>query len=455
MADNDQEANDINNIVGCILTVKVVEAEGLVAADRGGFSDPYAKLSFEQQKKQTKVIKQTLEPKWNETFEFEISDPAASLLIELYDHDLIGSHDFLGSVHIPVALLVVEVLRDEWHELQPRAFRDDVVSGRLHLQILAANKQNGKEDTSGLECYPWIDLSRFRQIAKRREHHTFRVYFCSSYVDFQDEFKALHQDVFPKIKAHCESRGYTFTPVDMRNGFDERTDKLYMYNPHTARICFEEIEHCRKISPRVNFFAIIGDRYGCSSLPTTLDKNELMAIRGSINDDVINEGTDTLREIQLLLETWYILDENQVPSRFILRSEVQGVSAHAPVGTDKHNEWIRISSIMFKTLKEKSKKILAPLRQHKYHVSLLEQEITLGLLLPDDAHEHVHCVVRGLANLRVVNPQSAKFVDIKGRHCDCLDDGIKEIRLDMIDEERRNRLNELKVVKNISYFIQI
>ena len=437
--------NGINDVVGCILTVKVIEATGLVAADRGGYSDPYALVSFEQQRKQTKVIKKTLNPTWNETFEFEISDPAATLLVEIYDHDLIGSHDFLGSVHISVALLVVEVLWDEWHELQPRAFRDDIVSGRLHLQTLAAKKRDGKEDSTGLECHPWIDLARFRLPAKRREHHTFRVYFSSSYVDFQEEFKALHADVFPKIKMHCESKGYTFTPVDMRNGLDDQMDKMYMYDPHIARLCFAEIEHCRNISPRVNFFAFLGDRYGCSCLPVTLDKNEMMAIRGSVNDDVISDGTSKSKEIQQLLETWYILDENQIPSRFTLRSEFQGVSAYCAPGTQKHNEWIKIRSTLFDILREKSRKLLASLRQHKYFVSLLEQEITLGLLLPEDVQEHAHCIIRGLANLRVVNPQSAKFVDIKTRCCDCMDDGIKEIRLDMIDEERRERLNDLKV----------
>jgi hypothetical protein len=446
MADKDSDVNDgINNIIGCLLTVRVIEATGLVAADRSGVSDPYVRITFEQQKKQTKVIKKTLAPVWNETFEFEITDPASTASFEIYDHDLIGAHDFLGAVYIPVALMAVEVLRDEWHELQPRAFRNDIVSGRLHLHVLAAKQKNNREDTTGLECQPWINLDKFRLPALKREHHAFRIYFSSTYVDFQDEFKALRADVFPKLKAHCESNGYEFMPVDLRNGLDDRTDQMYLYDPRIARICFEEIEHCRRVSPRVNFFAFLGDRYGCSSLPITLDKNEFMAIRASVNDDVVADGTDKSRDTQQLLENWYVLDENQVPSRFVLRSEFQGIAAFCAAGTDKHNEWIKVSNILFNTLKEKSKQILAPLRQHKYCVSLLEQEITLGLLLPDDAHEHAHCIIRGLANLRVVNPQSARFVDIKSRRCDTLDDGIKEIRVDMIDEERRLRLNDLKV----------
>ena len=48
--------------------MRVVAAEGLVAADRGGTSDPFVALSFQDGAplKKTAVVRKTLDPTWNE-----------------------------------------------------------------------------------------------------------------------------------------------------------------------------------------------------------------------------------------------------------------------------------------------------------------------------------------------------------------------------------------------------
>jgi hypothetical protein len=33
----------------------------------------------------------TMDPKWNVSFQFEVLDPSARLLVEIYDHDLFGA----------------------------------------------------------------------------------------------------------------------------------------------------------------------------------------------------------------------------------------------------------------------------------------------------------------------------------------------------------------------------
>ena len=50
------------------LQVRVVAAEGLVAADRGGTSDPFVALSFQDGAplKKTAVVRKTLDPTWNQ-----------------------------------------------------------------------------------------------------------------------------------------------------------------------------------------------------------------------------------------------------------------------------------------------------------------------------------------------------------------------------------------------------
>ena len=55
------------------LKVVAVEAHGLVAADRGGTSDPFAVIQVAGVKpRKTKTVKKTLSPKWNETLSLHL-----------------------------------------------------------------------------------------------------------------------------------------------------------------------------------------------------------------------------------------------------------------------------------------------------------------------------------------------------------------------------------------------
>lgn len=45
------------------------------------------------------VVKKSCYPRWNETFEFELAEPAEEkLCVEVWDWDLVGRNDFLGKV---------------------------------------------------------------------------------------------------------------------------------------------------------------------------------------------------------------------------------------------------------------------------------------------------------------------------------------------------------------------
>jgi len=79
-------------------TVRVVRATGLLAADKGGTSDPYVVVQSAGGKKaKTSVKKKTLEPEWDETLELSVLDAAAPLSFAVWDHDKIGTNDALGA----------------------------------------------------------------------------------------------------------------------------------------------------------------------------------------------------------------------------------------------------------------------------------------------------------------------------------------------------------------------
>ena len=93
--------------------LSVISANGIIAADKNGFSDPYAtsELVFldngenisRTKKHSTKTIKKTLSPEWNaKEIQWQgITLGNAAVCIKIYDADMVTS-ELLGTVTIPV-----------------------------------------------------------------------------------------------------------------------------------------------------------------------------------------------------------------------------------------------------------------------------------------------------------------------------------------------------------------
>ncbi|KAM9349767.1 extended synaptotagmin-2 [Symphorus nematophorus] len=118
-----------------ILRIHFIEAQDLLGKDKflGGLikgkSDPYGVLQVGTQLFQSKVIHETVHPKWNEVYEALIYDHSGqNLEIELFDEDT-DKDDFLGSLMIDVAEVQKEQKVDEWFVM------DDVATGKLHLKL--------------------------------------------------------------------------------------------------------------------------------------------------------------------------------------------------------------------------------------------------------------------------------------------------------------------------------
>ncbi|XP_037313811.2 extended synaptotagmin-2 isoform X2 [Pungitius pungitius] len=118
-----------------VLRIHFMEAQDLLGKDNflGGLikgkSDPYGFVKIGTQVFQSKVIHESVNPKWNEVYEALIYDDAAhNLEIELFDEDT-DRDDFLGSLTLDLAEVQKERKVDEWFVIE------DVSTGKLHLRL--------------------------------------------------------------------------------------------------------------------------------------------------------------------------------------------------------------------------------------------------------------------------------------------------------------------------------
>ncbi|GJP51801.1 hypothetical protein CLOM_g10938 [Closterium sp. NIES-68] len=94
-----------------VLQVVLVSGRELVACDMNGLSDPFAVLELQLggQRRKSRVVKKTLEPEWNESFEFLVEDGKHDMLVlALYDHDLLGKKDNMGRLGVSLTRVMME-----------------------------------------------------------------------------------------------------------------------------------------------------------------------------------------------------------------------------------------------------------------------------------------------------------------------------------------------------------
>lgn len=91
------------------LALHAVAGRKLKAMDRGGTSDPYITFQVLNRKEtcQTRVMSKNLNPEWNETFVLTASSRDV-LSICVWDKDLIGSDDLIGSFVIPLSSITCD-----------------------------------------------------------------------------------------------------------------------------------------------------------------------------------------------------------------------------------------------------------------------------------------------------------------------------------------------------------
>ncbi|XP_040574006.1 synaptotagmin 1 [Lepeophtheirus salmonis] len=174
------------------LIVKVVQASDLPAMDMGGVSDPYVKIYLIPETKgfkkyETKVHRKTLNPFFNQTFEFKNLPYAETfdktLMFNIFDYDRFSKHDQIGEVKLPLCQIDLAQTINEWKDVQSNKEDDQYLgdicfslryvptSGKLTVGILECKRLKKMDITGASDPYVKIKLldSKGKRIGKKKK----------------------------------------------------------------------------------------------------------------------------------------------------------------------------------------------------------------------------------------------------------------------------------------------
>jgi tetratricopeptide (TPR) repeat protein len=132
---------------------------------------------------------------------------------------------------------------------------------------------------------------------------TIRLFLSSTFADFQTERDALQRHVFPELRRLCAASGYRLQPIDLRWGVSEAAGS----ERQTLRICFDELERCRQLSPDLFLLILLGQRYGSTLLPPQIPTALVVRLFPVMTPE---ERTH--------FAAVYRLDENAMPAEYVL-----------------------------------------------------------------------------------------------------------------------------------------
>lgn len=120
------------------LLVKVIKANGLRERDGMSASDPYCVVTIDQpgQKHKTNIIRNTVNPFWDEHFLFELNNQSSELRFEVYDRDRMLRDEFLGEAVIFLDSLERNPSSRQIIPLQGRLSESDNIKGSLTVEFL-------------------------------------------------------------------------------------------------------------------------------------------------------------------------------------------------------------------------------------------------------------------------------------------------------------------------------
>ncbi|KAL9653940.1 hypothetical protein ABK040_014153 [Willaertia magna] len=136
LSSSKQNQSDLFN--NDVITIKVLSAENLMAADKNGLSDPYVQIitSIDNFKvHSTSIIQNNLNPIWNnESFPFMVISPSSfvEFKLKVMDKDEFLNDDFLGEFNLRIDKKKYDKYNKDY---TINLILDKATSGKLNIQL--------------------------------------------------------------------------------------------------------------------------------------------------------------------------------------------------------------------------------------------------------------------------------------------------------------------------------
>ncbi|KAJ0668880.1 putative C2 domain, phosphoribosyltransferase, C2 domain superfamily [Helianthus annuus] len=228
------------------LGVEVHSAHGLMAKDGQGSASPFVELQFDRQKFRTTVKEKDLNPYWNETFYFNISDPnnLSNLTLDAFVYNRTEGNDsksFMGKVHINGTSFVVYSDAVVFHyPLEKRSIFSHV-KGELGLKvfitdnpIVGSSDPFPRMDTPSSDAFPQMNSSRSRKKSKD-SRKTFHHLPNSNFVQ-QPQFPPQQPYVAAMNPPQGPQQPPAYEVENMRNRVQSQSQSQYRSQPNIVRM---------------------------------------------------------------------------------------------------------------------------------------------------------------------------------------------------------------------------
>eukprot|EP00123_Amoebidium_parasiticum_P015863 comp23183_c0_seq1/m.37572 comp23183_c0_seq1/g.37572 ORF comp23183_c0_seq1/g.37572 comp23183_c0_seq1/m.37572 type:complete len:812 (-) comp23183_c0_seq1:190-2625(-) len=150
-----RNASQVNLNCNSFLSVSIVQARNLKAADWNGKSDPFFVVTCGGTEYKSKVVKKTVTPVWNERADFGFEgESIPPFTLRVYDWDMAGQNEFLGQVEYTVTEKdYAELPPYQWVTLQKAK------KGEIQLQVAAQKRGATAAASMQLESTRWVGLT--------------------------------------------------------------------------------------------------------------------------------------------------------------------------------------------------------------------------------------------------------------------------------------------------------
>ncbi|KAL7606326.1 hypothetical protein Lser_V15G15826 [Lactuca serriola] len=219
------------------LGVEVASAHDLMPKDGQGSASPYVELHFDHQKFRTTIKEKDLNPYWNETFYFNISDPnnLSNLTLDAYVYNNIkgnnsisssNSKSFMGKVHINGTSFVPYSDSVVFHyPLEKRSFLSRV-KGELGLKVFIVDNPSIRSSN----LIPQMETSSHGR-KERTFHHLPNPNFQQQ--QQQPQFPSQQQ---PYMASMNQPQGQQYEYEDMRNINQSQSQNQIQSQPKVVRM---------------------------------------------------------------------------------------------------------------------------------------------------------------------------------------------------------------------------